>query len=137
MDIEYTKDMDTINEDMLGGGFFVGWPNPPDVATHMRLLRGSYLTYVAIDTMTGKVVGFVNAASDGVLSAYIPLLEVLPDYQGRGIGSALVKYILADLDGLYMIDIVCDKNVQPFYAKFGGMNWTASIFRNHNAQNGR
>ncbi len=29
-----------------------------------------------------SVVGFVNALSDGRLSAYIPLLEVLPDYRG-------------------------------------------------------
>ena len=32
----------------------------------------------------GRVVGFVTAISDGVLSAYIPLLEVLPEYQGAG-----------------------------------------------------
>jgi len=116
---------------MLDGGFFAGWPNPPDATMHLRLLRGSYLAYVAVDAATNKVVGFVNAISDGVLSAYIPLLEVLPQYQGRDIGSTLVKHVLANLADLYMIDIVCDENIQPFYAKLGATNWTASIFRNH------
>jgi ribosomal protein S18 acetylase RimI-like enzyme len=123
--------MKTISKDMLDGGFFFGWPNPPDAAAHLRLLRGSYLAYAAIDTATGKVAGFINAISDGVLSAYIPLLEVLPKYQGRGIGGTLVKHMLDDLSGIYMIDIVCDENIQPFYAKFGAINWTASIFRNY------
>ena len=129
--------MEAVSENMLDGGFFAGWPNPPDAATHLKLLCGSYCAYVAVDVVTGKVVGFINAVSDGVLTAYIPLLEVLSDYQGHGIGGALMKHMLAALDGLYMIDVVCDKKIQPFYAKFGATNWTASIFRNHMMQSGR
>ena len=55
-----------------------------------------------------SVVGFVTAVSDGVLSAYIPLLEVLPEYQDRGIGSELMRRILEQLDDLYMVDVLCD-----------------------------
>ena len=137
MNIIYTCNMDEIREDMLDGGFFAGWPNAPDTPAHLKLLCGSYRAYVAIDTVSHKVVGFINAISDGVLSAYIPLLEVLPQYQGYGIGSKLVELMLAALADLYMIDIVCDKNVQPFYAKMGAVNWTASIFRNYSAQSGK
>ncbi|MDR2182616.1 MAG: GNAT family N-acetyltransferase [Clostridiales bacterium] len=138
MEIMYTKDMGIISEDMLDGGFFAGWPNAPDAAVHLRLLRESYLAYVAIDVFSGKVVGFISAISDGVLSAYIPLLEVLPQYQGRGIGGALVRHMLAALDGLYMIDIVCDEDKAPLYAKYGAiMHGRACIFRNHEAQSGR
>ena len=138
MEIKYTNDMSVISADMLEGGFFVGWPNPPDAATHLRILRSSYRAYTAIDGTTGKVVGFINAVSDGVLSAYIPLLEVLPQYQGRGIGGALVEHMLADLGGFYMIDIACDEEVAPFYAKYGAMlHGRACIFRNYEAQSGR
>jgi len=66
-----------------------------------------------------RVVGFVTAISDGVLSAYVPLLEVLPDHQGRGIGSELVRRLLDRLGDLYMIDVVCDENVVPFYERLG------------------
>ena len=74
---------------------------------------------LAINSETGKVVGFVNAISDRVLSAYVPLLEVLPEYQGRGIGGELVKRLMAELEGLYMIDLCCNEDMIPFYEKFG------------------
>jgi len=138
MDVVYTNDMSIIEEDMLEGGFFVGWPNPPDTAAHLKLLCGSFCAFTAIDTKSGKVVGFINAVSDGVLSAYIPLLEVLPEYQGRGIGGKLVEHMLAALGNLYMIDIVCDEDIAPFYVKDGAkIHGRACIFRNYEAQSGR
>lgn len=63
--------------------------------------------------------GFINAISDQVLSAYIPLLEVLPEYQRRGIGQMLVSKLKEDLQTYYMIDICCDENVLPFYEEQG------------------
>ena len=66
----------------------------------------------------GRVVGFITAISDGVLSAFIPLLEVLPEYQGRGIGSELVKRMLRELEDFYMVDLVCDPELESFYARF-------------------
>ena len=82
--IIYTKNLSDITEDMLTG-FFVGWPNPPCRTLHLKILMNSYCSFVAMDKNTGQVVGFINAISDGVLTAYIPLLEVLPEYQGKGI----------------------------------------------------
>jgi len=136
MNIKYTKDMREITEDMLSG-FFVGWPNPPDEVTHLRLLRKSYCSFVAIDTESNNVVGFINSTSDGVLTAYIPLLEVLPEYQDMGIGSKLVKLLLAELKDLYMIDICHDEELKPYYAKLGAYPGNSSIFRNYEAQSGK
>jgi len=136
MQIIYTNDQSKISTEMLSGGFFAGWPNPPNAATHLQILQNSYMTYIAIDAETGKVIGFINAISDGVLSAYIPLLEVLSVYRGRGIGGKLVQMILAELADLYMVDIVCDENIQPFYAKLGAKGCSASIFRNYAVQSG-
>jgi GNAT superfamily N-acetyltransferase len=36
-------------------------------------------------------VGFITAITDGVLTTYLPQLEVLAEYRGQGIGSALVE----------------------------------------------
>ena len=66
----------------------------------------------------GRVVGFVTAISDGVLSAFIPLLEVLPDHQRQGIGSELVRRMLSRAGGFYMVDLVCDPELEPFYRRF-------------------
>ena len=74
-------------------GFFVDWPNPPSPETHLRILAGSDHVVLAFDEATDAVVGFVTAVSDGVLAAYVPLLEVLPAHQGRGIGTELMTRI--------------------------------------------
>jgi len=136
MNIEYTKDLNSINEEMLTG-FFVNWPNPPNSATHLKILTNSYCSFVAIHKDINKIVGFINAISDGVLSAYIPLLEVLPEYQGFGIGSELVKCMFKELSDFYMIDICHDKELTSYYVRFGALPGNASLFRNYNAQSGK
>lgn len=75
-------------------GFFDGWPNPPNKDKHRGIMEKSYKCLVAIDEKSNKIIGFINAISDGVLAAYIPLLEVLPQYQNQGIGSELVERML-------------------------------------------
>lgn len=73
----YTASIEGVTPQMLHG-FFVNWGNPPSPDAHLRILQGSYKTVLAIDEPANQVVGFINAISDEVLSAYIPLLEVLP-----------------------------------------------------------
>ncbi|OLV17823.1 hypothetical protein BOO71_0007741 [Deinococcus marmoris] len=77
------------------------------------MLSGS--SYMAVAVEDGQVTGFVQAISDGVLSAYIPLLEVRAQWRGQGIASRLMENLLAQLDGLYMIDTACDDDLVPFY----------------------
>jgi ribosomal protein S18 acetylase RimI-like enzyme len=132
--IEYTNRLTSINDEMLSG-FFVGWPNPPSKSTHLKILEGSYCVWMAIDSEKSKVAGFVTAISDGVLSAYIPLLEVLPEYQKLGIGKELVGRMLKSLEHLYMVDLLCDKDLQRYYAKFGMHDSTGSFLRNYDRQN--
>lgn len=135
--ISYTKDMNRITENMLGG-FFDGWPNPPSPATHLKILRSSYRAIVAIDIKTNKAVGFINAVSDGVLSAYIPLLEVNKAYQGKGIGKWLVSLMIKECKDLYMTDICHDEELTQYYTKFEPTGQTHStLFRNYAAQSGR
>ena len=133
--IEYTANIHNISEEMLDGGFFDGWPSPPSPSAHLRIMQGSYAVWLAVDTDTNKVVGFITAVSDGVISAYIPLLEVIPEYKNKGIGKELVSRMLNSLKGLYMVDLLCDKDMQSFYAKFGMSNSTGSFLRNYDRQN--
>ncbi|WP_433248311.1 GNAT family N-acetyltransferase [Streptosporangium sp. CA-135522] len=116
--IRYTDAVDTIDADRLTG-FFVGWPTPASPEQHLAVLRGSYRAVVAVDEETNRVVGFVNMISDGVLTAFVPWLEVLPEYQGRGIGSELMRRVLADTEHLYSVDLLCEAPLQPYYERFG------------------
>jgi ribosomal protein S18 acetylase RimI-like enzyme len=118
-------------------GFFVGWPSHPNPETHLRMLQNSYKVVVALDEEADdRVVGFITAISDGVLSAYIPFLEVLPDYQNKGIGKKLVTYMLDELKEIYMIDLICDVNLQPYYEKFNMFKASGMIVRNYDRQTG-
>lgn len=114
--IAYSTSVDSIRPEQLAG-FFAGWPQKPTPGRHLEVLRGSYAAALALDGES--VVGFANAISDGVLSAFIPLLEVLPDYQHEGVGTELVRHLLRQLDPFYMIDLCCDASLESFYAKLG------------------
>jgi GNAT superfamily N-acetyltransferase len=98
-------------------GFFVGWPTRPTPARHLEVLRRSYAVELAL--AGDGVVGFATAISDGVMSAFIPLLEVLPEHQHQGIGTELMLRLLDQLDGLYMTDLCCDADLEPFYSALG------------------
>jgi ribosomal protein S18 acetylase RimI-like enzyme len=133
--INYTFTAKGISPEQLRG-FFDGWPNPPSPETHLRLLKNSDEVVLAIDRETKRVVGFITAITDHVLSAYIPFLEVVPEYRGRGIGSELVDLMLERLGDLYMIDLICDQELQAFYAKRGMREATGMAKRNYDNQSG-
>ena len=117
-------------------GFFEGWPNPPSTETHLRILSRCWAVELACDSDSGRVVGFVNAISDGFYAAYIPLLEVLPDYRGRGIGRELIRRIMERCAAFYMVDVCCDDAISPFYERFGMVPVQGMCIRNFDRQSG-
>jgi len=131
----YKNSLDGISADMLHG-FFDGWPNPPSPETHLKLLKNSSYVVIALDDQTNQVVGFINAISDGGLSAYIPLLEVLPAYKNQGIGKELVKRMLEKLNNFYMIDLCCDDDLVSYYEKLGMKRTYGMFIRNYKMQCG-
>lgn len=131
--IEYLTQPGAVTEDMVDG-FFVGWPEPPSVRQLIQVMDSSHRRVWAVED--GRVVGYVNAISDGVLNAFIPWLEVHPDHQGRGIGAELVRRIVAELNGMYAIDLCCDANLLPFYEKLGFLGFSGAGLRNPSAITG-
>ena len=91
---------------------------------------------IAFDKKENRAAGFITAVSDGVLSAYIPLLEVLPEYQNQGIGRELVRRMLDELKDLYMVDLCCDEDLIPFYKRFGMVQGNSMLIRNYTRQSG-
>jgi ribosomal protein S18 acetylase RimI-like enzyme len=133
--VRFTDSLDTLTPDQLEG-FFVDWPNPPSPATHLELLKNSDEVILAVAESTGAVVGFITAITDQVLTAYIPLLEVLPAYQHHGIGKQLVEKMLHKLRHLYMVDLLCDPDLQGFYIQFEMIPTTGMIMRRYENQAG-
>ena len=134
-EIRYTDELAGVTAGMLQG-FFVGWPNPPSAETHLALLEHSDEIVLAVDDANGRVVGFITAHTDVILTAYIPLLEVLPTFQSQGIGSELVRRMLVKLNHLYAIDLMCDPETVPFYQRLGMRPATGMMIRNYEKQSG-
>ena len=136
MTVHYQDSLEGVRPDQLAG-FFLGWPDPPDPLRHLEILERSSYVCLAIDDGSGQVVGFINAISDGILSAYIPLLEVRLSHRGTGIGRRLVERMTARLSHVYMVDLICDEPLDPFYRDLGFTRLVGMGIRNHDRQSGR
>ena len=132
--IGYISSTDRIEHTQLQG-FFVGWPSHPSSEKLLEILHASHGVELAIDSDTNQVVGFINVVSDGIFSGYIPLLEVLPEYQGLGIGKTLIDRILVRYKDLYMLDVCCDKSVEQLYDSKGFTKVSGMVRRNYEKQN--
>ena len=132
--IEYLDSAEKISVDMVSG-FFVGWPNPPDENTLIEILKNSHKIVIA--KKGNKIIGFITAISDGILSAYIPFFEVLPDFQNLGIGAELLHQMKEKLKDIYMVDLICDLDIEGYYKKLGFTKSSGMILRNYEFQNGK
>ena len=128
--IKYTESTENITPEMLDG-FFQGWKKPRSPEEHLKILDNSDYIVLAVDTEKNRVVGFITALTDKVQTAFIPLLEVLPDYRKQGIGTGLVSRMLKKLEGIPAIDVTCDAELQKFYSKFDMTPSVGMIIRDH------
>lgn len=91
------------------------------------MLAGSRYLYVARENTgegTGRPIGLARAVGDGQSIAYVQDLLVHPQAQGQGIGSALLRRMLADFDrdGIRQRLITtdaADAHVIELYRRFG------------------
>ena len=128
--IEYRTTLEGINEAQLEG-FFVGWRSPISPSQHLTILQNSTHVVLAYDTERDKVVGFINALSDKVNFAFIPMLEVLPEYQRQGIGRELMERMLKELEPIACIDLMCDEDMQTWYEKLGMLRSHGMVIRKY------
>ena len=116
--IEYKQikdfDSDQLQELFLSVEWFSG--NFPE-----KLQTALHNSSKVISAWDGnKLVGLIRGLDDGIWQATIDCLLVNPAYQGRGIASTLLKYLLNEYSDFLYIDVVPDekKNVS-FYEKHG------------------
>ncbi len=134
-EIIYSSDKNDV-KDLIIENFFAGWPNKPSEEILRKSIENAAYATLAIDKENNRLAGYITALSDDVLSAYIPFSEVDKHYQKQGIGIRLVEEMLKQFDHLYMIDLVCDKEIAGFYSKAGFKSWHAMIKRNYSNQSG-
>jgi len=82
-----------------------------------KALLASHSLFTAWDG--ARLVGLGNAISDGYLVVYYPHLLVLPECQGRGIGTELMGRLRARYEGFHQHMLVADGRALEFYRKCG------------------
>ena len=78
-----------------------------------------------------RLIGFGRAISDGVYQAAIYDVAVIPEFQGRGIGTIIVKNILSNLPSCNFI-LYTMPGKEDFYRKLGfrKMKTGMAVFKN-------
>lgn len=103
-----------------------------------ELIKQQHYDYHYLDINNNpvyKVVGFINALSNRINFAFIPMIEVFPEYQNKGIGRNLLKIMFELLEDITCIDLICDIQMQNFYEKFGIVKSHGMILRKYLEQN--
>lgn len=126
--IAYIENIKGITPKQLEG-FLAHWDFVPSQDTLLQILRSSSHILIALDSETQNVLGYITALSDGVSCGYISHLEVRAAHRNKGIGSELVRRMLAKLQSLYGIYLGCAPALQQFYEKLGFQKMTAMRIR--------
>ena len=100
----------------------VGWSRRP-----MRKVRKAIQHSFLVASMwqqrgnTRRLVGFARATSDHAFNATIWDVVVHPDFQSKGLGKALMKYMIKKLrsEDISNITLFADQHVVNFYRRLG------------------
>jgi GNAT superfamily N-acetyltransferase len=66
-----------------------------------------------------RQIGFARAASDGVSFVYLADVYVLEEYRGRGLGEALVRFMIEESPYTNVRWMLHTSNMHPLYRKLG------------------
>ena len=101
----------------------VGWTAyTKDISSLQAGMTNSDLVISA--WMDSKLIGLVRALTDGQTIAYIQDILVRPEYHKQGLGSQLMRQILAMLEGIRQIVLMTDSGeenapLHDWYRSFG------------------
>jgi len=117
MKITFSTDIDTISWKALASVFELaplGKKRDPDKLE--TAFRNSQLSVFVFDGMV--LVGAGRALSDGVWRAAIYDVALLPEYQGKGLGSQIIRHLIqaANVD---LVMLFAAPGKEDFYEQFG------------------
>ena len=125
MKISYSNHCEDINWNEVAKIFeLVGWGERP-VKTLEAAFRKSSAVRFAFDS--DKLIGFGRTVDDGAFYAWVVDLVVIPEYQGNGIGSYLLKELETDLESYITTMLTAAPGKSAFYERLGWLKQTASF----------
>lgn len=124
--IKFSEDRLSVAE-YLGLRAAVGWKTLTERQAELALENCIYSISAYDETEDGsrRLIGMGRIVGDGAVICYIQDLIVLPEYHGRGVGSALIKHLKNYVSSLktdgeeMMLALMCAKGREGFYLKHG------------------
>ncbi|TAN44226.1 MAG: N-acetyltransferase [Nitrospirae bacterium] len=116
MDIKLSDDIENISWTELARVIELAPLGKRDIGKLETAFRNSEMRCFAYHD--GKLIGAGRGISDGALRAAIYDLVVLPEYQGKGIGTMIMEYLL-ERSNAEIIMLFANPGKEPFYGKFG------------------
>ncbi len=102
----------------------VGWSRRP-LRKVKKAIQHSFLVVSMWEVRGAKrrLIGFCRATSDHAFNATLWDVVVHPDYQGKGLGKALMKFLIKKLrsEDISNITLFADPHVVDFYRTLGFM----------------
>lgn len=115
--IDYSETRQLTQEAVLALYRANDWSSAQKPELLLKALLASHSLVTAWDGE--RLVGLGNAISDGHMVVYYPHLLVLPEYQRRGIGTELMRRLMARYEGFHQHMLVADGRALDFYRKCG------------------
>lgn len=99
-----------------GGWWEEGWDDE-----YLSSIVSKSFAFVAAYTSDGSWIGMGRLISDGISDAYLQDIVVLPEWEGHGIGSAMVTLLLKICQsfGILWIGTIAGPETEFFYRRFG------------------
>jgi len=120
MTITYTNQITLIDYQALRHA--VGWPKIEEKITEVGLQNSQYIISAVHDD---KTIGMARVIGDGGYYMTVVDVIVLPEYQGKGIGKAMMQKVMeyakscVSGEQVANISLFCAKGREAFYEQFG------------------
>lgn len=95
----------------------VGWSSGQYPENLRIAMQNSDAVFTAWDGY--RLVGLINAMSDGIMNVYFQYLLVNPEYQAKGIGKRLVSLMLDNYDSFFRKTLIAYDTALEFYQQCG------------------
>jgi len=112
MDLEVSLEDDIETDEVIELYKANGWSSAEKPDLLIPALKNSDSLVTA--RISGKLIGIGNAISDGSLVVYYPHMLVHPDYQGKGIGRAMMGRMQQKYTSFHQQMIVADGCTNQF-----------------------
>jgi GNAT superfamily N-acetyltransferase len=125
MEYDWVGDSEGVDWDELSQLYRIAplGEKPPDA---LRTVFGNSMFRCFV--YAGAVlVGAGRALADGVDCAYIADVAVHPDHQGRGLGKAIIRRLVAQAEGHKKIILYANPGTEPFYLELGFLPMTTAM----------